>query len=222
VTDAPRVRVREVGLLDRERHRVEPGAPAGVAWDQAHELLVHLAGPFRVGGLVAPGQPRDEPLIRGLIPPLAPEAVHESIKKGGEVPGVEAGETGAGQVPLTLELSFVLTGALQTLPEVRLDVLQHIRVGQLLAEDRRDTDGELIRAALIGQIVQIYENYEFTTEVLVASVRNPIHVVEAARMGADVVTAPAAVIEQCFKHPLTDIGLERFLKDWEQAQAARV
>jgi transaldolase len=53
-------------------------------------------------------------------------------------------------------------------------------------------------------------------------VRNPIHVVEAARMGADVVTAPAAVIEQCFRHPLTDIGLERFLKDWEKAQGAKV
>jgi len=75
---------------------------------------------------------------------------------------------------------------------------------------------------LIREIVDIFDNSEVETEVLVASVRSPIHVVEAARMGADVVTAPAAVIEQCFKHPLTDIGLERFLKDWEQAQAARV
>jgi transaldolase len=75
---------------------------------------------------------------------------------------------------------------------------------------------------LIREIVDIFDNFEFSTEVLVASVRNPIHVVEAARMGADVVTVPAAVIEQCFKHPLTDIGLERFLKDWEKAQAAKV
>jgi transaldolase len=75
---------------------------------------------------------------------------------------------------------------------------------------------------LIREIVDIFDNYEFGTEVLVASVRHPIHVVEAARMGADVVTVPAAVIEQCFKHPLTDIGLERFLKDWEKAQAAKV
>ena len=73
---------------------------------------------------------------------------------------------------------------------------------------------------LIEQIVEIYDNYDYTTEVLVASVRHPIHVIEAARMGADVVTAPPAVIEQCFKHPLTDLGLERFLKDWEKAQAA--
>jgi transaldolase len=58
--------------------------------------------------------------------------------------------------------------------------------------------------------------------VLVASIRSPIHVVESARMGADVVTAPPAVVEQLFKHPLTDIGLERFLKDWEKAQAAKV
>jgi transaldolase len=75
---------------------------------------------------------------------------------------------------------------------------------------------------LIREIVDIFDNFEFSTEVLVASVRNPIHVVEAARMGADVVTVPAAVIEQCFKHPLTDIGLERLLKDWEKAQATKV
>jgi transaldolase len=75
---------------------------------------------------------------------------------------------------------------------------------------------------LIQQIVDIYENYDYATEVLVASVRGPQHVVEAARMGADVCTCPAKVIEQMFNHPLTDIGLERFLKDWEKAQAARV
>jgi transaldolase len=75
---------------------------------------------------------------------------------------------------------------------------------------------------LIQQIVEIYENYDYATEVLVASVRGPQHVVEAARMGADVCTCPAKVIEQMFHHPLTDIGLERFLKDWEKAQAARV
>jgi transaldolase len=71
---------------------------------------------------------------------------------------------------------------------------------------------------LIEEIVDIYENYQFRTEVLVASVRHPIHVVQAARLGADVCTCPAAVIEAMFKHPLTDIGLEKFLKDWEKAQ----
>ncbi len=75
---------------------------------------------------------------------------------------------------------------------------------------------------LVEQIVDIYDNYEFATEVLVASVRHPMHVVEAARLGADICTCPAAVIESMFKHPLTDIGLERFLKDWEKAQTARV
>ena len=74
---------------------------------------------------------------------------------------------------------------------------------------------------LIREIVDIYENYQFTTEILVASVRHPIHVVEAARMGADVCTCPAAVIEAMFRHPLTDIGLEKFLKDWEKAQAVK-
>ena len=76
--------------------------------------------------------------------------------------------------------------------------------------------------SLVREIVDIFDNSELTTEVLVASVRNPIHIIEAARMGAHVATVPAAVIEQCFKHPLTDIGLDRFLKDWEKAQAARV
>jgi transaldolase len=75
---------------------------------------------------------------------------------------------------------------------------------------------------LVREIVDIFDNSDLKTQVLVASVRNPIHMIEAARMGADVATAPAAVIEQCFKHPLTDIGLERFLKDWEKAQATRV
>jgi transaldolase len=75
---------------------------------------------------------------------------------------------------------------------------------------------------LIEEIVEIFDNYEFGTEVLVASVRHPVHVVQAARLGGDVCTCPAAVLEAMFNHPLTDIGLERFLKDWEKAQAARV
>jgi transaldolase len=75
---------------------------------------------------------------------------------------------------------------------------------------------------VVREIVDIFDNSEYATEVLVASVRHPIHIIEAGRMGADVVTCPPAVIEQAFKHPLTDIGLERFLKDWEKVQAARV
>ena len=75
---------------------------------------------------------------------------------------------------------------------------------------------------LISEIVDIFENYQFSTEILVASTRNPMHIVEAARLGADICTCPASLIEQLFKHPLTDIGLEKFLKDWEKAQAARV
>jgi transaldolase len=74
---------------------------------------------------------------------------------------------------------------------------------------------------LIQEIVEIYDNYEFSTEVLVASTRGPMHIVEAARMGADICTCPAAVIESMFKHPLTDIGLERFLKDWEKSQGVK-
>lgn len=70
---------------------------------------------------------------------------------------------------------------------------------------------------LIRDIVTIFDNYEFTTEVLVASCRHPIHIINAARMGADICTCPASVIDQLFNHPLTNIGLERFLKDWEKA-----
>ena len=74
---------------------------------------------------------------------------------------------------------------------------------------------------LIREIVDIYRNYEFSTEILVASCRHPIHVVEAARAGADIATCPPAVIDQLFNHPLTNIGLEKFLKDWEKAQAVK-
>ncbi len=71
---------------------------------------------------------------------------------------------------------------------------------------------------LIEEIVEIFDNFEFGTEVLVASTRHPIHIVQAARLGADVCTCPPSLIEALFKHPLTDIGLEKFLKDWEKSQ----
>ena len=68
---------------------------------------------------------------------------------------------------------------------------------------------------LIADIRDIYDNYDFKTEILVASVRHPMHVVEAAKLGADVMTAPPKIIWQLFKHPLTDSGIASFLKDWE-------
>jgi len=68
--------------------------------------------------------------------------------------------------------------------------------------------------ALIEEIVQIFENYRVETEVIVASVRHPRHVVEAALLGADIATVPYGVMEKLVKHPLTDIGIERFLADW--------
>lgn len=70
--------------------------------------------------------------------------------------------------------------------------------------------------ALVGDIIDIYDNYMFGTEIIVVSIRNPLHVVEAARMGADIATIPYSVITQLIKHPLTDIGLEKFLTDWEK------
>jgi len=69
---------------------------------------------------------------------------------------------------------------------------------------------------LIADIKQIYTNYAFKTQVIVASVRNPVHVVDAAKIGADIATVPFAVIEQLIKHPLTDIGVQRFLDDYKK------
>jgi len=75
--------------------------------------------------------------------------------------------------------------------------------------------------AMVEQIVQIYRNYQFPTKVLVASVRHPLHVLAAARIGADVATIPYGVIEQLAKHPLTDAGLKKFLADWEKVPKAK-
>ncbi len=71
---------------------------------------------------------------------------------------------------------------------------------------------------LIRQVVTIYRNYNYQTQVLVASLRHPLHVVEAAMIGAHICTIPFKVIEQLIKHPLTDIGLEKFLADWKKGQ----
>ncbi len=82
-------------------------------------------------------------------------------------------------------------------------------VGRL---DDISTDG----MELISDIVQIYDNYNFSTEIIVASVRHPMHVLESARLGADIATIPYKVIAQLAQHPLTDIGLEKFLSDWQK------
>ena len=69
---------------------------------------------------------------------------------------------------------------------------------------------------VVRDIVQIYENYGITTQVITASVRHPMHVIEAAKAGSDVATVPAAVLDAMFRHPLTDVGIERFLADWKK------
>ena len=71
---------------------------------------------------------------------------------------------------------------------------------------------------LVDQIVTIFNNYGFDTEVIVASIRHPLHVVDSALMGADIATLPFAALEKMVKHPLTDIGIEKFLKDWEKVK----
>ncbi|HTT46203.1 MAG TPA: fructose-6-phosphate aldolase [Thermoplasmata archaeon] len=82
-------------------------------------------------------------------------------------------------------------------------------IGRL--DDQGDVGMDLIR-----DIVQIYRNYGFGTKVLVASIRHPVHVLEAAKAGADIATMPYSVMEKLVQHPLTDLGLARFLKDWEK------
>ena len=72
---------------------------------------------------------------------------------------------------------------------------------------------------LIQEIKAIFSNYSFSTQILVASIRHPLHVIEAAKIGADVVTLPPAVLDKMLKHPLTDIGLENFLADWKNLQS---
>ena len=74
---------------------------------------------------------------------------------------------------------------------------------------------------IVAQIIDIYDNYLFETEIIVASIRNPLHVLDAAMMGADIATIPYSVIAQLAKHPLTDIGLQKFLKDWEKVPQKR-
>jgi transaldolase len=77
-------------------------------------------------------------------------------------------------------------------------------------------DASHVGMDLVEDIVTIFENYEVETEIIVASIRNPLHVVEAATMGADIATIPFKVIEQLTKHPLTDIGIKKFLEDWKK------
>lgn len=85
-------------------------------------------------------------------------------------------------------------------------------VGRL---DDIDEDG----MSLIAEIVDIYQNYNFETEILVASVRSPQHVAQAARLGADIATVPPAIMEKMIQHPLTDKGLEKFLADWNSMKS---
>ncbi len=71
---------------------------------------------------------------------------------------------------------------------------------------------------LLAEMIQIYQNYDFATEIIAASIRNPVHVFEAAKMGVDICTIPFKVIDQLLKHPLTDIGIQRFKADWQKVK----
>ena len=173
------------------------------------EICATVSGPVSaevvstdVGGMVREGRE------------LAGIDAHIVVKVPFGKPGVEACHTLASEgIRVNVTLVFSATQALLA-AKVGATFVSPF-VGRL---DDIATSG----MDLIAQIVDIYENYEFTTEVLVASVRSPMHIVEAGRLGADICTCPPAVIESLFKHPLTDIGLQKFLADWEKAQAAKV
>jgi transaldolase len=79
-------------------------------------------------------------------------------------------------------------------------------------------DASHVGMEIVEDIATIFENYDVTTEIIVASIRNPLHVVEAAVMGADIATIPFKVIQQLIKHPLTDVGIKKFLEDWEKVE----
>jgi transaldolase len=81
-------------------------------------------------------------------------------------------------------------------------------------------DASHVGMDLVEQIVTVFDNYDISTEVIVASIRNPLHAVEAALMGADIATIPFKVIEQLIRHPLTDIGIRKFLEDWKKVKKA--
>jgi transaldolase len=77
-------------------------------------------------------------------------------------------------------------------------------------------DVSTVGMELVEQIATIYQNYSFESEIIVASVRNPLHVLESALVGADIASIPLKVMKQLMKHPLTDVGIKKFLQDWEK------
>ncbi len=79
-------------------------------------------------------------------------------------------------------------------------------------------DASHVGMDLVEQIVTVFDNYDISTEVIVASIRNPLHAVEAALLGADIATIPFKVIEQLIRHPLTDVGIKKFLEDWQKVK----
>ena len=113
----------------------------------------------------------------------------------------------AEEIPTNVTLAFYPSQALMA-AKAGASYISHF-VGRL-------DDISHIGMELVDQIVSIYDNYGYETEVIVASIRNPLHVLDAALMGADIATIPFKVIQQLIKHPLTDIGIERFLADWKK------
>ena len=165
--------------------------------------------------------------IAALVPgPVSAEVValdHASMMREAEVLR-KIGENIAIKVPLTVDglktckaLSSDGTMVNVTLCFSAAQALLAAKAGATFISPfvGRHDDVGFDGMALIADIRMIYDNYDFETQILVASVRHPMHVVEAAKLGADVMTAPPKIIQQLFKHPLTESGIASFLKDWE-------
>ena len=164
--------------------------------------------------------------IAGIVPgPVSAEVVatdHKEMMREAEVLRAIADNVTV-KVPLTLDglkTCKALTGE-GTMVNVTLcftanQALLAAKAGATFISPfvGRHDDTGLDGMQIISEIRQIYDNYDFATQILVASVRHPVHVLQSALIGADVMTAPPAVIRQLFKHPLTDRGLEAFLADW--------
>jgi transaldolase len=197
-------RMWEVGILDGVTTNPSLVAKEGRIFEEVLKEICALGIPSVSAEVVAtetPGMLAEGRRLRGLDPAIY-------VKVPMTPAGLKATKVLAAEgTRVNMTLVFSATQALLAAKVGAAYVSPFI--GRL--DDQSQVGMDLIR-----EIVPIYRNYGFKTEVLVASVRHPIHVLEAAKAGADIATMPFAVMEKLVQHPLTDLGLARFLKDWEK------
>lgn len=194
----------EIGILDGVTTNPTLVAKEGRKFEEVLREICALGVPSVSAEVVATdveGMLAEGRHLRGLHPSIY-------VKVPMTPAGLRATKTLAGEgTRVNMTLVFSATQALLAAKVGAAYVSPFI--GRL--DDQSENGMDLVR-----DILTIYRNYEFPTEVLVASVRHPMHVLEAARLGADISTMPYGVMEKLALHPLTDLGLARFLKDWEK------